>query len=262
MTAIKQQGVTLLEILLVLTIASMLILMGLRQYRVYVLDRDVAQTKFNVNLLFDGLKKYYQRHCRGLYDAARDTYDGKLYEARKSGSRVDVDIKTELVDSGFLPSSAWPLTQTSLVNNADEKKPGYVAQFNYGTLSRRYACWDGQCISLDKTVLVWRPQVAIRLPATVTKETAEFYRKMLGADCISMVQGNFVVPCEDNPSALKDFYLVWERLPSFATEESTSSLWSSTPRLQQFNQQYTNDTLYQLNNPQDPDRDNYYLCGG
>lgn len=264
-----QQGMTILEIMLVLVIVSILILMGIRQYQNYLLDRDVAQTKYNVNVLFEGLKKYYQRHCRGLYSSTHDNYDGNLNPLNTSAQKANfaLDITRDLVKANFL--EPWSPKVTSIVGNNT-----YITQFNYGPLSnpQMNVCWNftgkdegKQCVAgaLPSKALLWRAQVAILLSANIakTKADADKYQRLLGADCVSTLNNKMVTPCSQNPSVTKDFYLVWERLPSFATQETTSPLWLSTPRLQQFNRQYTNDTYYEYTNPT-YGQGQYYLCGG
>ena len=80
---------------------------------------------------------------------------------------------------------------------------------------------------------MWQAQVAIELSDT---ETAETYKNLLNGDCLSSLQGGIVQPCASNAVG---HYVVWERLPSFASPNSESGYYETNPTGKQFTQMYT-----------------------
>ena len=74
--SVKQQtGVSLLELLLVLAIASSIALLGIRMYQRYQVDQDAERLLYTVNTLFLGMSRYYQANCRsGPIPQAIDIY--------------------------------------------------------------------------------------------------------------------------------------------------------------------------------------------
>lgn len=262
------KGITLLEILLVFAVGMVILLMGLRVYQQFSVQGQVARLQSNVDVLFQALASFYQANCRsGKLSPAQITVWPPL-------GPVSIDL-TELQKTGAEFLRNWH-PENPLVN----LDKGYIIQFNPSqtskkALNRRYVSTqfsttrnpasisNPQAIKKAEAAAVpWRVQVAIRIKNT-TKMQA--YRTLLGADCIStLMMGNMVFPCDTGPG--QGDYLVWERPPLFALPRSSSALSSSIARVQQFNQQYTNDDFYGLNvddaNLDKTSRYETYLCGG
>ncbi|MDR3478165.1 MAG: hypothetical protein P4M14_09070 [Gammaproteobacteria bacterium] len=111
------------------------------------------------------------------------------------------------------------------------------------------------------TGLVWKMQVSVLL---LDPTKATIFLNALQATCNSDLVSGVVEPCETPPAA-NSGYLVWERLPSNASPNSTTLNWISSPAQNQFNLQYTHDQMYELM-PGTQDQGGftlrYYLCGG
>lgn len=198
---------------------------------------------------------------------------------------------------GYLPK--WPLPPNIFIGADPVNNPSfpvYVVQFNPDTVSQisynactalayagtppnTLACTSNNPITPSSApaspstgqaaVLIWRAQVAAQVynPGVTPAQyqvLVQTYAYQTGADCVSSWNGTYVKPCSTNPVApVTNAYLVWERLPSYASSGMTSTFWQSVPLLKQFNLQYEHDQMYEFNvgytgasTPQ------YYLCGG
>lgn len=243
----RQYGATLIELMLVLVLGAIMLYVGMSQYFSFRAEQDVLQLKANVDAVFQSMGQYYQANCRNFTI---------FPEAPALHSSVKVPLTT-LQSERFLTQ---PLVETPLI----DKTTGYITQFNAATSTRQVffsyapASLVGQPTPIKKSdsVIVWRAQVAIKL-ADASK--LEMYRALLAANCISELVGTTVMPCGTSTS--QNGYLVWERLPSFASPNMTTGLWQSTAVLKQFNQQYTNDDNYAYSFYSGNSSENYY-CGG
>lgn len=132
-------------------------------------------------------------------------------------------------------------------------------------------------------VYVWREIVAIKVkassapPAPVSgggtsgssapsSGDINAYKMALGADCVSDLSGNTIVPCDQSPPA-NGTYLVWMRLPSYSTtaNDTLSDTWTSMQGLRGLNNSQYNDDMYgaAYSSTGAPEyTSNNYLCGG
>jgi type II secretory pathway pseudopilin PulG len=246
----KSQGITLLEIMLVLAVASSLFLIGLRVYQQFKQQRISAEIKANADTLMQGMARYYQAYCRS---------GGKL---NSTAASVAINITDDLINKGFIDAT-WQMPSPIVAS--------YVTQFN-SFFATRYvsanANWPNppdaltaKPIMRSSSVLIWKIQVAAKIN---DRKNIDTYRSLTGATCISSLAGEIVNPC--TTSSKTGDYLVWERLPSYASPESKSPLWPSIARSKQFNQDYTNDDFYALNTDDSTwdvsTQYEVYLCGG
>lgn len=261
-TVIKSQGMTLLEIMLVLAIATSIILMGVKAYQSYNTEKDYFILKANVDLLFQAMKGYYQVECN-LYNSMNSSLraDGVLTSIPAS-NYVTFDVSTV----GNYVATNWP-RNVSVVKTSGTGS--YKAQFNYIPGGSKNACvvdkTDGQtkCSSIaGSNIMVWQSQIAVEMKDP-TKTT--YYVSMVGADC-AVNDISTPVQCATQGVALgaSARYMVWQRLPSFSSEEVRSSFWLSNPVLKQFNLQYTHDPMYEMYNSNATPTNvyKYYYCGG
>lgn len=269
----KIQGVTLLEIMLVLVIASTVIIMGLRAYMGYKKDNDFRVVENNVNTVFQAMGQYVRANCAGP--------NGALFPNLTATPKVDPNVivgitPVTLVTKGFL--AKWPLQFSALVDNSDATS--YILQFN-PTLSStmNVVSCDSQTDSSTCTTtpmpltanvqsLIWNAQVAIKIRST-DEATIKAAAARLGADCISTLAGTTpetIQKCTPTPlpfPASGPAYLVFERLPSFAAPTINSPLSQSMPLVKQFNMQYTHDPMYEFNlGNSTASGTQYYVCGG
>lgn len=253
-----QKGITLLELMLVLALATTLILMGVRVYLQFSQQAYVTELQSEVDTLFMAMAKYYQVNCRG------PNYNGLL----------SPKIIPNPTSTTYVPVSLWNLQnylgRWNPKNPLVSKTNPYILQFNFFSSTRNISTqYPGgpisaaQNIKRANSIRFWRMQVAIKIQDF---ERIEQYKNLTGASCISTMKGKIVTPCPKpsvDPPAGAD-YLVWERLPFL--ESATSSLSYSLARVNQFNQQYTNDDFYAFNHD-DTTYNNQtfyetYLCGG
>jgi type II secretory pathway pseudopilin PulG len=258
----KQLGVTLLEALLSLAIMGMITALVIKQYQSIRSQQDIMQVRFNVDKVFQAAGAYYKANCivnrdysapgAPLSTGASGTLDPTAGPI--TSPYVLANITTLLSTPGYFSGWAWPPKSIPIIDNTATNS-GYAVQFNVGGITNKVR--DGLTLSRS---YFWKVQVAIKLRAGLNSST---YLAALGADCVSTMVGNRVTPCNPAAPPPNGGWLVWERLPSLAVPSARSSLWVSTPQLQQFKEQYTHDSFYEANYPGAAWADNYYyLCGG
>ena len=253
----NSKGLSLLEMILVIGIMASILLLSIRQYQSYRLDSDMRQLEYNVDALFQAMGKYYRANCYGTTvpgaDPAGTLQPGALHPNNNPSDPFPINIQTDLRDNGFLTEN-YPISPL-----LDETGPGngYVVQFNRHTQPRTL-CIDPPICSSTRTIgtiVFWTAQVAVLLRDPTL---AQDYLQVLRGHCLSSFAGGTVTPCP----GVGD-YIVWERMPSFASPASTSSYWSMNPILDRFNQLYTTYPItYLLDTAgQTPSGPQYYLCG-
>ncbi len=254
----KLKGITLIEFMLVLVIAMSMIIIGIKQYAQYRLGRDAFSLKYNVDVIFQAMQNYYYANCARL----------ALAPSNNPSNPFPVNIQTTL--AGYLDSNWRPM---NLLINSAFGSSGYALQFNGVTLSgirRENFCYyfpnTGQtspsCASLpndDAMIYLWVAQVVVQIRDT---RTTLAIKGLAGADCaLASYSASSAADCSGGVTSGNPAYLVWQRLPSFASPQMNSGLWSSMPTVKQFNLQYTNDSLGELVSATYAGSQ-YYLCGG
>lgn len=253
------QGMSLLEVMLVLAIGSGIIVLGLRQYESLKRDSDASQLLYNVDQIFQAAADYYQANCRrqidpltGLAVGTAGTLDPDYTPQPTNPYSISV---ADLISGGYLTAK---LPSNPLVNESGSNG-GYVVQFNLVTPvpDRTVVTSSGSTVKLGQ-IIMWRIQVAANLKNATT---ATSYKNILRADCLSApsATGTAISPCSDGVSGT---YVVWERLPSFAVPESNSNLWMTNATVKKFNQLYqTYPMLYLMGLPTSYYPQQNYLCG-
>lgn len=285
----KSSGLTLVEMMLVLAIASVLITMAINQYRLSEKDSAFRKMQYTVDILFQGMSNYYIANCRNPIDRSDPTGSTLVMHA---GSLDPRDTTTTpqpnpfpiitgagalnlLVSNGILGPKDWPPLANELIDTTAGDK-GYVTQFNLtdlGAATRSptayYNNWmkssDPQvssqlAVSLSNVgrIYKWRSQVAVKINGT--EEVAKVYANRLGANCTSKLENGVVTPCTPTSTGQ---YVVWERSPTYGSANTRSLLWLTTRRIKQSNQLYTNDDMYGASNANWVNsQGNVYLCGG
>jgi prepilin-type N-terminal cleavage/methylation domain-containing protein len=252
----KQFGFTLIETLLVLAIAGMIIVLGLRQYQIYRSDADVQFVNYDIDHLFQAMTNYYYANCAGDMDTNAtppipDPRSGNLFLwAMKNLSATPpppfaINITNDLTNQGFLTT---PLS----VNNPLVES--YLVQFNENTPQTKSV--NGTPVG---TIITWNIQVAalVREPSRINA-----LKLLLNADCVSDVDKNnpnLVTACESHPAP--GSYLVFERPPKVASPNIPSGLETMSPVLQQFKQMYNTYGTSQLMSSSHSPEYQYYNCG-
>jgi hypothetical protein len=258
----SQVGLTLLEIMLVLVVATSVVLASLKQIQVYMLDNDIAAIKANVDNLFSASGLFYRTYC------SQNSFAGNT-SVRLLPSTLDVPSSPVTSGNGFLTvplcyptgKCAWYGVPNNIVNTSDSSG-GYIAQFNSLPMSSSpQATMNTACNAKDCSSTSPGPVVNNNLPSMkvvfVTLQVsvlmknvklASYVEGVLGADCLSTENSSTpptVNPCT-SPAPAGATWVVFTRLPAFASPESTSALWPSMARLKEFNMQYTHDQMYEL----------------
>jgi len=259
----KLQGVTLLEAMLAFVIATTIILLTIRQYTQYKFNRDAFTLKYNVDLLFQGMRNYYYANCAESADTNMQLHS--LAPSRSPSNPFPLNIQTTLInylDPKWRPAN--PLVDSSFANF------GYEAQFyNVVTSAIRdenfcyYYPGTGQtspiCGALPNPsakIYLWVGQVVVKVKDT---NTTLALKGLMSADCaLNSYQSNTIVDCSTGVTTGKAGYLVWQHLPSFASPEMSSGLWRANSTVKEFNLQYTNDPYWAVVSGNSM----YYLCGG
>ena len=272
---------TLLETMLVLTIASGIMLIGFRMVDQVNNEGQFHQIDANLSALFEGMSNYYKFNCYGSADngSGTPTNIGSLNPQGTISTPKVLNVQTDLVTAGFLGTPTDTTQQhhlpiVPLIDYSGSVGPAYVLQFNEkaaitpvqvnacvvlanetGACSPSLPASDLPNNTTNKSqIILWKAQVAILFKS---QALASAYQYKLGATCTSTIHGSSVSPCSAN---VPGPYLVWERLPSFTTYNSLPTTWLSMPRLKQFKTLYTHDENYELQNSNAGQQ--YYLCGG
>lgn len=273
----KQTGVSLVEVLLVLAIGAAILFASIKQYQIFRSGADVEQVKYNVDTIFHAMSQFYSVNCNGTTAVRNGTYTftpGMLNPTYSPApaNPFPVNITTLLQQNGYL-TQVIPINP--IVNSsgpATNSYNGYVAQFNQSqVVQTRSVCVTGVnatgitaatgCTQAKQvgTAIIWKAQVAVLIKNTAA---AQQYLNLLSGDCLSSLNGTTVRPCSANQPGN---YVVWERLPSFATPNAQSDSWETYPALNQFNQLYSTYPTVYLSGMQGKIPNNqtqYFLCGG
>ncbi len=267
----RYQGVTLIEMLLVLVIAAGIMYFGVKQYHLYRLQSDITQVQVNVNSLFNAMSKFYRAQCYGSVDPNNPSASplaGTGVLRTTTTSPYAIDITKDLFNNGYL-NIQMPL---SPLISPTVGTDGFVAQFNrYTQVVRK--CQDqgswGPYTSMGcstntppqiGTLVLWKAQVAILLQDPIT---AQQFKQMMSADCISTMQNGIVTPCPGSVSG-SGVFLVWERIPSASTMsiEATSPTQASIPAVQNFTNMYRVSGASSMINISHTPETTFFYCGG
>lgn len=249
------QGVTLVEMLLVLTIAGIILLLSLEQYKTWSLDAEISELNNNVDLLFLAAAGYYHANCN----------QGGALDPTIATNPQPINITTQLITPGFL-SASFPAPNPLV----DSTGPGggYIVQYNEFLIPRYMpVCTDPPACTTSTpeqigTTVIWQIQVAVLMKNTSSGALSANLNYLQG-QCLSTTgSGGTVVPCSaTNPTGN---YVVFQRLPSYPSSQwnSGSPYWLSDPLLQQFNQMYTTNPMSDLTNQSHTPEYQYFYCSG
>jgi Tfp pilus assembly protein PilE len=271
MLTASQRGATLLEGLLVLGIAAVIIVIGIRQYNAYLFNTNLQLLQESVEELYVAAAQYYRANCATALATTTTPYGV---------------TPTQLISSGNASASYLPSTWTKSANNPlvaiTDPTGGYLIQFNLlqqGVM--KAVCQNQTCdtpssattpypvlssLSSSLPVLIWQIQISVKIknatPALVNSIAAT-----LGAACqTNSSTTTTALTCGTATAPYS--WIAFTKLPSFAGQNSLSDYWVSTPIIKQFNLQYTHDQMYELssqtysNNGITGDAQGYYTCGG
>lgn len=269
----KASGMTLIETILVLAIAASLVLLGISMYRSAETDKNYFFLRSNVDFLFQAMKGFYQYECDiALGPDGAIASGGKLTFNPTDGTAAGVPVEFKVNTVKNYIDFDWPRVAVVAASGAVDQV--YFAQFNPTIASsnkQAYACspyaTGAQCSNPvpipGSNILLWQSQVVVKMkdPAKTT-----YYLAKAGADCaVRTFSPGTVVDCSRGVSFGQSAnYMVWQRMPSFASPDIKSPLWVSNPVLKEFKLQYTHDPMYELYNQSATPSlvYKYYYCGG
>lgn len=245
----RKLGVTLIEIILVLAIGSMFAVLGLRMYMTYRKQADIDTVKYNVDVLFQAMTRYFQANCNTA-------------QFNNPSSAVISISPTVLSNSGYLTQN---LLRDGLADYSSGSIGQYITQFNRITVGG--AAPPQRMINLSPSgtrtmgsITLWTIQVSVNL---ADQSSLDAMLGPLGGDCINGPGPSYVRPCS-MPVPRSPGFIVWTRIPSLSSSKNNSPLWQTMPAIKQFRQMYTTDPiLILLQNPVVPNQlsKQYYNCG-
>jgi hypothetical protein len=270
-------GVTLLEIMLVLSIAALLIIMSVNMTKYWLYQNNVQLLKVTVDQLFDAAASYYKANCGITNIVVGPASNGPLV-----GTSSPYAISpAALVTAGYLKSN-WNQPVNSLVNTTDPSG-GYLVQYNLVSNSAINAsCTAPNCIPSNTTfpsggastgtykaainnnmsALVWIIQISVLMANTSTSSMIRI-GNYLGYSCMTAEVGTTqTTPCP--AIGATPAWLAWMRLPAFASPGSSTPLYLAMPMVKELNLQYTHDQMYELSAQTyngTSSSSAYYTCG-
>ena len=265
----QQLGRTLLEVLLMLVIASSVLYVSIRQVRVYQDAGYAAELQANVDMLFQAMAAFHRANCYGSYNPITRTMSYGLLNPNAASpppSPYILDISGQL-----LPYMTSTLDENPFVWNTTVSSiyQGYLAQFTQYTYPAT-VCVTGtsatgpysagcSATSQKGTVVIWRAQIAALLQST-TK--AQQIKNMTGATCLSNGQGlGSGAPCASSTGT--GSYLVWERQSTNANPlAALPPTWQNNAVVSQFTQMYQENSIDYLLSVSHSPETQYYTCGG
>lgn len=276
MAKFKQQGITILEMMLVLAIIAMISIMGIRLYLSFRADVNLQQMKYTVDTIFQAMNMYYRANCYGTSTTKKQPGDKmvtygtlNLNNPDKPSNPYPINIDTDLRNTGYLRET---LPYNPIIDN-NAASP-YILQFNKGENTTRYAT---VCKEFDSskdgckeeenekiaTIINWTAQVAIKLDPKVASDPAKVlaYAKITGATCIAN-EGQLNDPCMPGVLGVGD-YLVFQRIPSYPSSNTMSDFYTFNASVSNFTQMYTTyPSHYLVTSGGDTDEGKQYVyCG-
>ena len=261
---IKYEGLSLLEVMLVLAIVSAILILGLRQYQTYQADTDVQQVKYNVDTLFLAATKYYVANCSNTWKSTggtnlvsinNDPNVGTLdptHNPPPSNPYIVLDGTISTLtnpNNGFLPES---LMLINPIVDRSEGFNGYYVQFNRYDSTRMIKVSNAAGVMSDQsagTIVNWRIQVTVKLN---NASMANQYKQLLLGNCLV---SSSTATCASGSGS--GSYVVFERLPSLAFPGMmVDDLFN--PITKQFKQSYTTYPILDITSGA---KTQYYLCG-
>ena len=259
----KLKGITLLETMLVLAIATSIALLMIQNYVRYKRDRDAFALKYNVDMLFQAMRNYYYANCRNTTTLApSDPASGHIEPV--DPFPIDTTTLGSYLDASWHPENA--LIDRSFGNS------GYAMQFNKWTVTGARtenfcyyspgmgatpSCYTD--VNPSSQIYYWIAQIVVQVRDT---NLTLALRGLTSADCAiqnySAAAPSIVDCLADGVTTGNPAYLVWQRLPSVTSPTSGRDV---TSTVKQFNLQYTNDSLAELVSATYAGTQ-YYLCGG
>lgn len=289
-----QQGATMLEIMLVLSVVGLLFVMGIKMYEQFQITLALQRLQYNVDQLFEAAANYYQYVCNPN-TASQQTGTAEFYPSTLNGTPLSTPRAipiSGLIAAGFMEN--WQ-PYVSMVNPAGGES-GYVVQINPNfsstpsttpipvntcvVVTPGTACVPITANNVSTPTKAYSAAPSAQIPATQAQMTPYViqvavnitpkskiggYKAVLGATCISGMNNGVVDPCP-SANANKD-YLVWTRSPSAISIKKGPIFSSFGPMLKEFKLQYTHDQNYELNSgystaTSPSQAPVYYVCGG
>lgn len=131
----KQKGVSLLETMLALTIASAMLVLSIKMYKQYQMEASLETLRYNVDNLFQAMSLYYKANCWGSYDnTGKMTVYGTLNPSPQNPSPPSLTQPKVITIAGDLQGANIYLKNwqpnNPLVNSTGGGENGYFVQFD------------------------------------------------------------------------------------------------------------------------------------
>lgn len=266
----RQTGFGLLELLLVLVIAALLVIMGLRMYDKQKMLTQIDQSKQTAQLLLHAADNYYYAYCaqdiNGQSQAAQNRMPG-YYDQYQRATIMLTDPTILTVDPDVASSGKISNLQALDKYNNQFLESGLPTFFPFGSFangemyqiqltyqSQPYQSNNCVSASSDQTgtpqncfaqTALWQAQVSACVTAfTTEEEDKKTKKKHYVLPDPAMIQGMFapndITPSSSNQCAGKPGYVItWENIPSIRQRnfsDQGDSILSADQK--EFNQMY------------------------
>lgn len=279
----KQNGVTLIEYMLVMVIMLSILLLCIKQYQIYRQDADISQLQYNLDVIFQAMNKYYGQNCDPApppnqqpsgfcpsdncpCNSPRSPFIICPLNANVTQVPIIIQLQ-ELIDKNYL--SINDLSIQEIMEQADSKgvlsvKLGYALQYNLKQNPIPTRVYTNPTTQVSKVIglfVIWNMQLSIKL----TKEASEIantYQMRLNASCVSDYPERCATkppPAPGTPSPPPAKYLIFERTTLSSTSSVQSSYWQMNASVKQFKKNYEEMPDWYMAETY-PDALYYYYC--
>ncbi|OGT38246.1 MAG: hypothetical protein A3F12_07290 [Gammaproteobacteria bacterium RIFCSPHIGHO2_12_FULL_38_14] len=239
-----QQGMTILELMLVLVIGAVFIFLGIQQYQTYRLDADLRQVKSNVGILSEAAARFYYANCIRQWNPDSG-YVNSATVGVLDPSNTPAPSNPFTIGFFAFDATLGPYYSTNPVFTPFAPKNNFIVYFIRTDSDRTIPP-----STKIGTIVQWRIRVAVRVPAS--KSVA--YAKQLNADCTTDTPASLDV-CQ--AGVTNKNYIIFERLPSDVLG-TLSGYWLIMPQVAEFKQMYTTYPLLYLISKEGENQ--YFLC--
>lgn len=247
----QHTGFTIIEILLVLALATMLLVMGIRQYFSYRLDADVALINYNVDTLFSAMSSYFQANCGGTTGTLSPLH------TPVAASPFLLDIQTDLIAGGYLrPRDIVPVSLVVGTPGVGTVLNGYHVRFvRYDVDRPASPDQSGNVVTQPVgRIILWVPEIMVELRNSARAQPIRMMTR--ATDCITADWSERGACGGAHPA------LFFSHQVSYANHaDASSNYWTMMPGLGQLRDQegtYDAGTVVSTGTQ----NNQFYYCGG
>lgn len=213
----NEQGLSIFEILLVIALAGLMLVVGIRQYQSYRLDADVVLIKYNTDALFSAMSSYFQANCGGT--GSLSPYHTPPLDLTKP---VLINITTDLVNGHYLNAAEIAPVSLVLGNAANAVLSGYQVRFVPAPTrvdKPAQASSDYPSAQSVGQVVIWTPEIMVQMQDPNRTEALQLLTQ--ANDCVDTNWQQLT--CKGAPA------LRFSHQISFSNHSGSSDYWIMNP---------------------------------